>query len=302
MLISSDDTFEAFLAACFDNPTKCPLASLYESPEETAEAVLALFEKLKSEPFPVFPEEMPPVLLDYALVSGVVLSMLYGPPQYQALSIALAGLLQDDPTAWVEAFLAPTSNTVPQQAEAVMGIRCGDKIPRTDELSDLDDLDQEFHETTKYFPGWTRGWYVYACAQWPFEAKERYEGDFNVATSNPILFIGNTYDPVTPLASAQNMSAGFEGSVVLQHNGFGHTSIPQQSNCTNEVIAKYFIDGTLPEDGTVCEPNVPLFGDDEEISGGDAGDAPADDADETPTSDLEGEDGPAEGGETGDDE
>lgn len=153
-----------------------------------------------------------------------------------------------------------------------MGIRCGDKIPREDKLSDLDEVDEAFRETSEYFPGFGVGYYVYACAQWGFEAKERYEGDFQVRTSSPLLFIGNTYDPVTPLASARNMSAGFEGSVVLQQDGFGHTSIAQTSNCTNEAIARYFANGVLPEEGTVCKPNDPLFANDEEISA--AGDAP----------------------------
>lgn len=269
MLLSSDDTFEAFVAACFDNPTKCPLASVHESPEATCEAVMALLEKLKSEPYPVFPEALPPLLLDYTTVSTQIISTLYGPAQYQNLSVALTGLLQGDPTPWVKTFLAPTSNIVPVEAEAIMGIRCGDKIPRVDRLSDLDGLEQEFRDASKYFPGFARGRYVYACAQWPFEAKERYEGDFQVSTSNPILFIGNTYDPVTPLASARNMSAGFEGSVVLQHDAFGHTTIARQSNCTNAAIAQYFADGTLPEEGAVCAPDVPLFGDVEEISDGD---------------------------------
>lgn len=156
-------------------------------------------------------------------------------------------------------------NAVPQEAQAVMGIRCGDKIPRENELSDLVEVDKKFRETSKYFPGFGVGYYVYTCAQWGFEAKERYDGDFRVRTSFPLLFIGNTYDPVTPLASARNMSAGFEGSVVLQQHGFGHTSIAQTSNCTNEAIAKYFADGTLPKEGTVCATNDPLFANDKEI-------------------------------------
>jgi len=46
-------------------------------------------------------------------------------------------------------------------------------------------------------------------------------GDFRVKTKNPVLLIGSTYDPVTPIASAHNVSAGFEGSVVLERGGFG---------------------------------------------------------------------------------
>ena len=63
------------------------------------------------------------------------------------------------------------------------------------------------------------------CAQWQFVGKDRYEGDFRVKTKKPILFIGNTYDPVTPLASAKAMSEKFEGSVVLERGGYG-VSLP----------------------------------------------------------------------------
>jgi len=42
-----------------------------------------------------------------------------------------------------------------------------------------------------------------------------------VRTKNPVLLVGQTYDPVTPMASARNISAGFEGSVVLEVMGFG---------------------------------------------------------------------------------
>ena len=70
--------------------------------------------------------------------------------------------------------------------------------------------------------------YPMLCAQWPFEAKERYSGDFNVKTRTPLLFIGNTYDPATPAASARNMSASFEGSGMLERNGYG-VSLPFQN-------------------------------------------------------------------------
>jgi hypothetical protein len=59
------------------------------------------------------------------------------------------------------------------------------------------------------------------CAQWQIRAKERYRGDFRVNPKTPVLLIGNTFDPVTPLASAFNVSAGFEGSVVLEHGRRG---------------------------------------------------------------------------------
>lgn len=59
------------------------------------------------------------------------------------------------------------------------------------------------------------------CAQWNMDAKERYDGDFQVQSEGPVLLIGNTYDGLTPLVSAQNVSSGFRGSVVLEVNGYG---------------------------------------------------------------------------------
>jgi len=222
MLSSSDATFEAFLEACFEEQDKCPLAREFDSAEALKKGLATFFEDLKYNPIPVYPPApIPPFVIDYSILNQLVLSTLYRPGQYQNLSIALAGLLQGDGAPAVDIFLSPDAPSIPQEAEAILGIRCGDKIPRASSLVELDPIEEQFHETSKWFPGFGRGWYVYACAQWPFEAKERYEGDFHVKTKNPILFIGNTYDPITPLRSAQNMSSGFEGSVVLQHNGFG---------------------------------------------------------------------------------
>jgi hypothetical protein len=53
------------------------------------------------------------------------------------------------------------------------------------------------------------------CAHWGFTATEQYKGDFNVKTDNPILFMSSIYDPVTPMGSAYNASAVFEGNVVV---------------------------------------------------------------------------------------
>ncbi|KAL8800252.1 MAG: hypothetical protein Q9182_005308 [Xanthomendoza sp. 2 TL-2023] len=96
-------------------------------------------------------------------------------------------------------------------------------------------------------------------AQWPFHAKGAYTGNFRVKTRNPILLIGSEVDALTPLVSARNASAGFEGSVVLQHGGYGYTSLGQPSLCTAKAIRAYFANGTLPAAGTKCEPTFGVF-------------------------------------------
>jgi hypothetical protein len=86
-----------------------------------------------------------------------------------------------------------------------------------------------------------------ACAQWKLDAKERYEGDFQVSPKNPVLLIANTYDGHTPIQSAYNVSAGFEGSVVLEVKGYGVCfpilllhPCPKIAICANLPILAYF--------------------------------------------------------------
>ena len=73
------------------------------------------------------------------------------------------------------------------------------------------------------------------------------------------LFVRRPFDPMTPLPSAKNISAAFEGSGLLQHDGYSHGSVSQPSLCTAKAVRTYFKDGTLPDPGTVCEPSVPIF-------------------------------------------
>lgn len=252
---STDATFDGFLAGCAASPDVCPLAHGNRTSAELKTIMLDFFDTIRESPIPISELEF---VLDYTILKSTLFSTLYRPRSWPLLGAALDSFMEGDPVPYLENIVS-VSSTIPREGQAVLGIRCGDKAPRTSSYSVLEPVISKYFETSAIFGDATLGLNNFACAQWNFEAKERYEGDFNVKTKNPILFIGNSFDPVTPLISAQNMSASFDGSVLLRHNGYGHLSFSQPSNCTNKYIADYFLTGALPKDGTVCEPNEKIF-------------------------------------------
>jgi hypothetical protein len=132
----------------------------------------------------------------------------------------LDGLLTGNLSVVSDYITAILSAPAATSDEAEFGIKCSDKISRTSHLADVLPEVEARHQLSR-IAGDTADSVTMACAQWKFEAKERYAGDFQVRTKKPLLVIGNTYDPVTPLVSARNVSEGFEGSVLLQHDGYG---------------------------------------------------------------------------------
>lgn len=58
---------------------------------------------------------------------------------------------------------------------------------------------------------------------------------------------------------AKTASKGFEGSVVLAHEGYSHTEAADPSPCVHNHVQAYFKDGQLPEVNTVCEPDLEIW-------------------------------------------
>ncbi|OAL37795.1 hypothetical protein AYO20_02972 [Fonsecaea nubica] len=93
--------------------------------------------------------------------------------------------------------------------------------------------------------------------------KNRFTGPFQSNLSDydprgsPLLFIGNTADPVTPVRNAFKMAQRHEGSVVVTQDMPGHCAgTTNPSVCTFGVLKRFFAHGELPQAGLVCEAAV----------------------------------------------
>ena len=210
--------FAGFCSACVAAPDMCVLAR-----DRTAlqldQAIFSFLDTLKYNPIPI-PIQGGGFQIDYSTVKAITSVMLNDPSSWPTVAAILDSLMTGNMSAIIKysTQIALTSSAFDD--EAMAGIKCSDKTSRAFDMADvLPDIHTR-HQLSK-IAGDVADTLVMRCAEWRMAAKERYSGDFQVQTRNPILLIGNTFDPVTPLVSARNISSGFEGSVVLQHNAYG---------------------------------------------------------------------------------
>jgi hypothetical protein len=97
---------------------------------------------------------------------------------------------------------------------------------------------------------WT--WASSICAAWPHADADRYTGPFTNRTANPVLVIGNQFDPATRYEGAVTASQLLPNSRLLTVHGWGHTSL-FLSSCADAVASNYLVSLALPPVGTVCE-------------------------------------------------
>jgi pimeloyl-ACP methyl ester carboxylesterase len=90
---------------------------------------------------------------------------------------------------------------------------------------------------------------LYDCTPWKAPRTPLPERD--AAGAAPILVVGNTGDPVTPYAGAQEMAQDLASGVLLTWQGQGHTSYPK-TPCVTTAVDAYLINDTPPQDGQTC--------------------------------------------------
>jgi pimeloyl-ACP methyl ester carboxylesterase len=105
-------------------------------------------------------------------------------------------------------------------------------------------------------PLWT--WVSSICAEWYTGDSDRYTGPFTARTANPVLVVGNQFDPATRYEGAVRVASLLPNSRLLTVHGWGHTSL-FLSGCADGAVNAYLLTGALPPVGTVCEQDVVPF-------------------------------------------
>ena len=131
--------------------------------------------------------------------------------------------------------------------DANLAINCADTNEKYSE-SEIRTLAADWNQKYPLFgAGSAAG--LYTCSVWKAHRTPLPQRD--AAGSAPILVVGNTGDPVTPLPGAQDMANDLQNGDLLIWQGQGHTSYPK-TECITSAVNNYLINLVPPMDGLTC--------------------------------------------------
>ncbi|THC94863.1 hypothetical protein EYZ11_005664 [Aspergillus tanneri] len=258
-----------FFSECVNaGPSLCPIANFSgpeTTPEDLMDAIAEVFQELRDQPIYLPDSYVSPLpqpwwrLGKRPLLSELkysILVFLYQPAQFPALSMIISQALARDWTGLTTPRpKVPAPEKWSKGANAFHGIGCADSSFRAKSPNDMYSLVQAELAYSTFADAFMPQ--VWPCYQWRFQAAEQFQKVFeNINTSYPIMFVNGAHDPITPLSGAWKAATAFYGSRLLVHNGHGHGVMNHPSECTIKAIGEYFANGTLPEQGMVCQPDM----------------------------------------------
>ncbi len=92
----------------------------------------------------------------------------------------------------------------------------------------------------------------YACSYWPVPPLRSGPIEFEAATAPPILVIGTTGDPATPLAWARSLAEQLGSGRLLVVDGSTHTASLGGNECVDGYLEDALIRSQVPVSGTRC--------------------------------------------------
>lgn len=89
------------------------------------------------------------------------------------------------------------------------------------------------------------------CEDWPHESV-RTPSPVEYTGESPIVVIGTTGDPATPVEWASSLRKQLGNASLMTWEGEGHTAYGRSNSCIEGPVDSYLLTGELPADNTVC--------------------------------------------------
>jgi pimeloyl-ACP methyl ester carboxylesterase len=239
----------AYLRSCATDDD-CPLGQTEAEVRSTLTNLLAVID---ATPLRTDDEARP--LTQSLAVLGIVLPLYLSPDEgYLLLNLSLERALAGDGSALqllADEYLRRNSDGTfkGNMNEVNAGVNCVDRTWDKD-ITVIEAGIPAFEAVSPVF-GPYLGWSGLVCAQWPIPPTA--PAPVTAAGAAPILVVGTTGDLATPYEWAESLAGQLESGVLLTYDGAGHTAYRKGSDCIDDAVDAYLIDGTAPEDGLRCE-------------------------------------------------
>jgi pimeloyl-ACP methyl ester carboxylesterase len=238
--------FEHTLGLYLDNCTKDTQCAFYNG-GNTAQAFDQLMNDLDQKPIPSKPGR-PDITRGVALQA--VATAMYDSSMWKQLSQALADAQKGDGAGllalWDSYYERNPDGTWPNFLEAFQVITCMDDTERPTVEQDDANAQQLSKLAPRFAPN-TTGSYI--CTWFPEPTQPRIP--ITGAGAGPIVVIGTTGDPATPLGGTEVMAKTLQdGRLIIvtadKHTGYG------ENDCVDNAVGDYLIDLKVPPSQTQC--------------------------------------------------
>jgi pimeloyl-ACP methyl ester carboxylesterase len=133
--------------------------------------------------------------------------------------------------------------------EALIAITCLDRddaIPSSKAVS----YDPRFERASPTF-GDIFAYSLSSCENWPIHT-HRTPAPIHARGAPPILVIGTTRDPATPLSWARALAHQLQSGVLIRRDGDGHTGYHAGNACVDTAVESYLVSDKVPSGQVNC--------------------------------------------------
>ena len=242
--------FEAALRRMLTKCSKSRSCPFYEGGKSLA-SFDSLMAKIEKKPLPILRiagrRKVGP-----GLTYAAVLGSLYNPASHRSLQLALSRAKGGDGRLLVllaDPFRGRKPNgSYSNQSDAYFSNTCLD-FPVSTEVADYWALASTFRKVAPHFRA--SAFNDLPCAFWSVPAA-RTPAPASGAGAPPIVVIGSTGDPATPLQWSKNLAAQLESGTLITRQGEGHTGY-FFSNCVRKAADAYLLDLKVPKENLSCK-------------------------------------------------
>lgn len=238
--VAMDAALRRFAADCLES-SDCPLTG---SVDDALAQLAGIVEALDRSPFTADDGRT----LSGSRALALIQSATYYPPStWDGLRGVLGDALDGQYDAMLELAYGPALMVNPADTP-YLSVMCHDLATSDGDLGDL--ADEWAVEAPLNGP--SRAWSTLPCRVWP-EHTETPSTALNAEGSGPILVVGTTHDPATPVAWARSLSGALDEASYLEWEGDGHIAYGRAGACVSDIVEGFLLEDEAPPATSTCQ-------------------------------------------------